>query len=70
MTATKTQPQLKKFLISQVEAAATLSLCVRTIQSYRKKGLLKGVQVGSRWMYAPEELARFANEGTTERVHA
>lgn len=64
-----TQVVEKPLLLTRVQAAKALNLCTRTVQAYTAKGLIKAVPVGARWMYRPEDLAAFAETGTSEPVH-
>ena len=45
-------------MVDEMDVAGLLCLSVRTLQRYRKKGLLKGNVVGRRVYYKYEEIER------------
>lgn len=59
MTVAAIEP---KTLLTHREAAKRLSLCERKLFQLAKDGLIRRVRVGSRVLYRPEELNRFALE--------
>jgi hypothetical protein len=45
------------------QTAAILKVTERSIMNYLKKGQLKGRKVGGRWMFAKEDITKFAGQG-------
>ena len=52
---TATRPALPR-LLSVKEAAAFLDVCVASIHAWKRRGLLKYKKLGSRTLFAPEDL--------------
>lgn len=50
---------MEKMLLTRKQAADCLSISVDTLDELRKCGRLKGVNIGVRVYYAPEELRAF-----------
>ena len=51
-----------KLLLSYPEAAAALSVCVRTVTKMRKKGEIKHVRIGVRVLFPVADLKRWIDE--------
>ena len=45
------------------ETAAALNLSYRTVFNYIKKGDIKAVRIGRKWLVKEEEVERLRNEG-------
>lgn len=51
--------ELQRLLYPEAEAARMLSVCSRTMRTFRQRGKISYISVGGRICYAPDDLQRF-----------